>query len=147
MNTTSLLASWTNTRVPDVGKKAEDIFLHIFPGMDYGNYRGDDLGAVFREETDVIDHILKYHMQANHQPGKSYFISKDKNFVYNQLVLETMNRPGKSFPHKPSKKRGVRQKTFFEQVGVHGLSELPCRTVTVIYDRTNNKIITAFPTI
>ena len=46
-----------------------------------------------------------------------------------------------------SHKRGVRQKTFSDIVGVHGLSKDTCYTVTVIYDTTNHKLITAFPTI
>ena len=58
-----------------------------------------------------------------------------------------MNVSDGQFLHKTYKKRGVRQKTFLEQVGVHGLRKVPCHTVTVIYDRTNYKVITAFPTI
>ena len=41
----------------------------------------------------------------------------------------------------------MRQKTFSEIVGVHGFSKDACYTLTVIYDTTNHKLITAFPTI
>ena len=58
-----------------------------------------------------------------------------------------MNVPDKQSPHKTNKKRGVRQKTFLEQVGVYGRRKVPCHTVTVIYELTNYKVITAFPTI
>ena len=78
---------------------------------------------------------------------KSYFVSNDKAFIYKQLVQETMKRPDKSMPHRKLHNRGVRQKTFSEIVGVHGFSKGACYTVTVIYDTTNHKLITAFPTI
>ena len=98
-------------------------------------------------KIDVIEHIERHHMAHSQPRDKSYFVSNDKGFIYNQLVQETMKRPDKSMPHRKLHKRGVRQKTFSDIVGVHGLSKDACYTVTVIYDTTNHKLITAFPTI
>ena len=41
-------------------------------------------------------------------------------------------------PHRKLHNRGVRQKTFSEIAGVHGLSKDACYTVTVTYDPTNS---------
>ena len=98
-------------------------------------------------KIDVIEHIERHHMAHSQRRDKCYFVSIDKGFIYNQLVRETMKRPDKSMPHRKLHKKGVRQKTFSEIVGVHGLSKDACYTVTVIYDTTNHKLITAFPTI
>ena len=88
----------------------------------------------YREESSVMEHISRNHMQPSQVSGKSYFICSDKNYVFEKFVPETMNRPDKSFPYKSYKKRGVRQKTFPEQVGVHGLRNVPCYTVTVLFE-------------
>ena len=119
-----------------------------WPGIDENHHSGAQKHEeeFYREKSNVMDHISKHHMQPSQLSGKSYFICNDKNYVFEKFVQETMNRPDKSFPHKRYKKRGVRQKTFSEQVGVHGLWKVPCYTVTVVYDRTNYKVITAFPT-
>ena len=119
-----------------------------WPGIDENHHSGGEKHEedLCREEPNVMEHISTNHMQPGQFSGKSYFICNDKNYVFEKFVRETMNRPDKSFPHKKYKKRGVRQKTFSEQVGVHGLWKVPCHTVTVIYDRTNYKVITAFPT-
>ena len=102
---------------------------------------------VYRQETNVLEHISENHMKGSHLPRKSYFISDDVSYVFQTFVQDTMNRPDKSFQHRKHRKRGVRQKTFSVQVGIHGRLKVPCHTVTVIYDIKNNDIITAFPTI
>lgn len=102
---------------------------------------------VYREKTNVLQHIAENHMKASHQTGKSYFISDDISYVFETFIQETMNRPDNSFQHRKQRKRGVRQKTFSAQVGIHGRWKVPCYTVTVIYDLENNQVITAFPTI
>lgn len=102
---------------------------------------------VYREKTNVLPHIAENHMKASHLPGKSYFISDDMSYVFETFIQETMNRPDNSFQHRKQRKRGVRQKTFSAQVGIHGRWKVPCYTVTVIYDLENNQVITAFPTI
>ena len=86
-------------------------------------------------------------MKGRHLPGKSYFISDDVSYVFETLVKDTMNRPDRSSQHREHGKRGVRQKTFSVQVGIHGRWKVPCYTVTVIYDLKNNQLITAFPTV
>ena len=118
-----------------------------WPGVDENDHSGQKHEEDFsQEESNVMEHISRNHMQPSQLSGKSYFICNDKQYVYEKFVRETMNKPDKSFPHKRYNKRGVRQKTFTEQVGVHGLRKVPCYTVTVIYDRTNYKVITGFPT-
>ena len=119
------------------------IFCHSVLDDHSGQKHEEDFS---REESNVMEHISRNHMQPSQLSGKSYFICNDKQYVFAKFVRETMNKPDKSFPHKRYKKRGVRQKTFKQQVGVHGLRKVPCYTVTVIYDRTNYKVITAFPT-
>ena len=99
------------------------------------------------EKNDVMERIVRNHMAHSQRCDKSYFVSNDKAFIYKQLVQETMKMPDKSVPHRRLHNRGVRQKTFSEIVGVHGLSKDACYTVTVIYDTANHKLITAFPTI
>ena len=120
-----------------------------WPGIDENHRSGGQKHEenFHRKESKVMEHISRNHMQPSQPSGKSYFLSNDKNYVFEKFVRETMNVPDKQFLHKTYKKRGVRQKTFLEQVGVHGLRKVPCYTVTVIYDHTNYKVITAFPTI
>ena len=117
-------------KLPSTGYKPGDVCVDASP-----------------EKIDVIEHIERHHMAHSQRRDKSYFVSNDKGFIYHQLVQETMKRPDKSMPHRKLHKRGVRQKTFSDIVGVHGLSKDACYTVTVIYDTTNHKLITAFPTI
>ena len=84
-----------------------------WPGVDENDHSGQKHEEDFsREESNVMEHISRNHMQPSQLSGKSYFICNDKQFV-----RETMNKPDKSFPHKRYKKRGVRQKTFKQQVG------------------------------
>ena len=97
-----------------------------------------------QEKIYVMEHIARNHMVHSQRRDKSYFVSNDKAFIYERLVKETMKRPDKSVPHRRLHNRGVRQKTFSEIVGVHGLSKDACYTVTVIYDTTNHKLITAW---
>ena len=111
-----------------------------------GYKQGDVCLGTSPEKIDVMEHIKRCHMAHSQQRDKSIFVSNDKDFIYNQLVQETMKRPDKSMPHRELNDRGVRQKTFSDIVGVHGLSKDACYTVTVIYDTTNHKLITAFPT-
>ena len=102
---------------------------------------------VYREKTNVLQHISENHMKSRHLPGKSYFMSDDMSYVFETFIQDTMNKPDKSFQHKKHRKRGVRQKTFSAQVGIHGRWKVPCYTLTVIYDLKSNQVITAFPTI
>lgn len=74
-------------------------------------------------------------------------MSDDMSYVFETFIQDTMNKPDKSFQHKKHRKRGVRQKTFSAQVGIHGRWKVPCYTLTVIYDLKSNQVITAFPTI
>ena len=67
-----------------------------------------------------------------------------KNYVFEKFVRETMNVPDKQSPHKTNKKRGVRQKTFLEQVGVYGRRKVPCHTVTVIYEGDSGDSVNYF---
>ena len=112
-----------------------------------GYKQGDVSVDISLEKIDVMEHISRNHMAHSQRRDKSYFLSNDKAFIYKHLVQETMKRPDKSMPHRKLHNRGVRQKTFCEIVGVDGFSKDACHTVTVIFDTTNHKLITAFPTI
>ena len=89
-----------------------------WPVVDENDHSGQKHEEDFsREESNVMEHISRNHMQPSQLSGKSYFICNDKQYVFEKFVRETMNKPDKSFPHKRYKKRGVRQKTFKQQVG------------------------------
>lgn len=92
-----------------------------------------------------MQHIER-HMPPSQWTGKSFFISNEIHNVY-ALIKETMDRPDKIFPHRSKRNREVKQKRFTKQVGVHGISQDACYSVTVIIDVTNGEIISAFPTI
>ena len=62
------------------------------------------------------EHIARNHMAHSQRSDKSYFISSDKAFIYQQLVQETTKRSDKSMLHRRLHNRGVRQKTFSEIV-------------------------------
>ena len=85
-----------------------------------GYKQGDVCLGTSPEKIDVMEHIKRCHMAHSQQRDKSVFVSNDKDFIYNQLVQETMKRPDKSMPHRELKDRAVRQKTFPDIVGVHG---------------------------
>lgn len=93
----------------------------------------------------VMEHIAHRHMQPCQNQGSSYFLSKDKQYLCS-LVEQTMKRPDFTCRHRTKREREVRKKRFSTQIGVHGITEAPCYTVTVIYGIKNDVIITAFPT-
>ena len=89
-----------------------------WPGVDENDHSGQKHEEDFsREKSNVMEHISGNHMQPSQLSGKSYLTCNDKQYVFEKFVRETMNKPDKSFPHKRYKKRGVRQKTFKQQVG------------------------------
>ena len=95
---------------------------------------------------DHMKHIVERHMKPLKSKGKSYFLSRNKEYIC-ALVTETMERPDVILQHKNRRDRGVKKKTFLHQVGVHGINkEAPCFTVTVIFN-IEEQIITAFPTL
>ena len=93
----------------------------------------------------VMQHIAKRHMQPQ-QCGRSYFLSSDTEYI-RALVEETMHRPDFISRHKIKRDRGVKKKTFEMQVGVHGITQAPCYSVTLIFHVEDDVIITAFPTV
>ena len=60
---------------------------------------------IYREETNVLEHISENHMKGSHLAEKSYFISDDVSYVFETFVQDTMNRPDKSFQHRKHRKR------------------------------------------
>ena len=60
---------------------------------------------VYRQETNVLEHISENHMKGSHLAEKSYFISDDVSYVFETFVQDTMNRPDKSFQHRKHRKR------------------------------------------
>ena len=94
----------------------------------------------------VMEHIAQNHMFPTPCQGKSYFLSSDRKYVL-AMVKDTTERPDTILPHKYRKDREVRKRKFPLQVGVHGITNVACYCVTVIFSVTNNEIITVFPTV
>ena len=57
-------------KLPSTGYKPGDVCVDASP-----------------EKIDVIEHIERHHMAHSQRRDKSYFVSNDKGFIYNQLVV------------------------------------------------------------
>ena len=92
---------------------------------------------------------VKEHIRANHmypgEQGKSCFLSTCDTTVW-KMVVETFLNPDVTTPHRSDGKRIVLRKKFSWPVGVHGRNGALCFFVTVIYDQSDRRIVTAFPT-
>ena len=91
-----------------------------------------------------MEHVISRHVQPV-KTGRSYFLSQDEKYISDIINQSTAN-PDSRVPHKGAKFKRVLQKRFPFQTGVHGKSGKPCYGVTVIRDKTDNRLITAFPT-
>ena len=90
-------------------------------------------------------HIAKYHMYPK-KKGKGVFYSKDLREI-RVLCMATLLHPDlekddKSYPNRRKLKR-----RFKCAVGEDGLTGRKCYSVTVIYDRMENEVVTAFPSL
>ena len=94
--------------------------------------------------NNVMEHIRTNHMYPREQ-GKSYFLSTCDTTVW-KMVEETFLNPDVTTPHRSDENRIVLQKKFSSPVGVHGRNGALCFFVTLIYDKSDRKIVTAFPT-
>ena len=92
---------------------------------------------------------VKEHIRANHmypgEQGKSFFLSTCDTTVW-KMVEETSLNPDFTTPHRSDGNRIVLRKKFSWPVGVHGRNGALCFFVTVIYDQSDRRIVTAFPT-
>ena len=92
---------------------------------------------------------VKEHIRANHmypgEQGKSCFLSTCETTVW-KIVKETFLNPDVTTPHRSDGNRIVLRKKFSSPVGVHGRNGALCFFVTVIYDQSDRRIVTAFPT-
>ena len=91
-----------------------------------------------------MEHIFQDHMLPTARQGASYFLSRDRQTVRG-MVTET-HETGEVTPHKSGSDRTVLKKKFPTQVGVHGITNAACYSVTVIVDTQSNILITGFPT-
>ena len=99
--------------------------------------------------TCTINDNVKKHIRANHmcprEQEKSCFLSTCDATVW-KTVEETFLNPDVETPHRSDENRVVLRKKFLAPVGVHGRNGTLCFSVTVIYDKWNRRIVTAFPT-
>ncbi|KAL9977329.1 hypothetical protein ACROYT_G014719 [Oculina patagonica] len=93
-----------------------------------------------------IEHIIERHVLPA-QKGTSYFLTSDVQEIF-AIIMEAYRRPNKRFPHRTKRDHFVFQKKFTpQQLGVHGISQAPCYSVTGIFNGKRNVIITAYPTV
>ena len=90
-------------------------------------------------------HITKNHMYPK-KKDKGVFYSKDLKEI-RELCRATLLNPdlekmGKNYPDRRKLKR-----KFRHAVGEDGLMGCKCYFVTVIYDRMENEVVTAFPSL
>ena len=93
-----------------------------------------------------MEHIPQSHMLLMQCLGKSYFFFTDVQYVL-AIVKDTTGRTDTIMPHKCIRDRQVRQKKCEMQVGVHGITNVACYCVTIVFNVKNNEEITAFPTV
>ena len=94
--------------------------------------------------NNVKEHIRARHMYPGEQ-GKSCFLSTCEITVW-KMVEETFLNPDVTTRHRSDENRIVLRKKFLWPVGVHGRNRALCFFVTVIYDKSDRRIVTAFPT-
>ena len=98
--------------------------------------------------TSTLNNV-KEHIRANHmypgEQGKSRFLSTCETTVW-KMVEETFLNPDVTTRHRSDENRIVLRKKFSWPVGVHGKNGALCSFVTVIYDKSDRRIVTAFPT-
>ena len=93
-----------------------------------------------------LEHIAARHVKPLQGNGKSYFLTSDLKRI-EELIKETTENPDVIKRHRTRNDREVKTKAFQTVIGVHGITREPCYNVTVIFNRKDKEIITAFPTI
>ena len=105
-------------------------------------------GNCIHDITCTLNNV-KEHIRANHmypgEQGKSCFLSTCETTVW-KMVEETFLNPDVTTPHRCDENKIVLRKKFPRPVGVHGRNGALCFFVTVIYDKSDRRIVTAFPT-
>lgn len=105
-------------------------------------------GSCIHDITCTLNNV-KEHIRANHmypgEQGKSCFLSTCDTNIW-KMVEETFLNPDVTTPHRCDENKIVLRKKFPRPVGVHGRNGALCFFVTVIYDKSDRRIITAFPT-
>ena len=105
-------------------------------------------GSCIHDITCTLNNV-KEHIRANHmypgEQGKSRFLSTCDTNIW-KMVEETFLNPDVTTPHRCDENKIVLRKKFPRPVGVHGRNEALCFFVTVIYDKSDRRIVTAFPT-
>ena len=118
------------------------------PLNDEENTPLQDVENLARIAGSALSDILKKHVRKNHllpvKQGKSYFLSSQELSVWG-LVQEACNCPDTVTPHRSDVNRYVLKKRFNAPVGIHGKTGSPCECLTVIYDITYQRVVTAFP--
>ena len=92
-----------------------------------------------------MEHIITRHMPPV-KFGNSYFLSRDVTYVYD-LLTQTTTNPDQILPHGRKKGRKVFKKNFPFQVGIHGYNGKPCYGIFAVKDITDDRLITAYPTL
>ena len=99
--------------------------------------------------TCALNDNVKEHIRTNHmyprEQGKSCFLSTCDTTVW-KMVEEAFLNPDVVTPHRSDEKRIVFRKKFSSPVGVQGRNGELCFFVTVIYDKSDRRVVTAFPT-
>ena len=105
-------------------------------------------GSCIHDITCTLNNV-KEHIRANHmypgEQGKSRFLSTCDTNIW-KMVEETFLNPDVTTPHRCDENKIVLRKKFPRPVGVHGRNGALCFFVTVIYDKSDRRIVTAFPT-
>ena len=105
-------------------------------------------GSCIHDITCTLNNV-KEHIRANHmypgEQGKSRFLSTCDTNIW-KMVEETFLNPDVTTPHRCDENKIVLRKKFPWPVGVHGRNGALCFFVTVIYDKSDRRIVTAFPT-
>ena len=105
-------------------------------------------GSCIHDITCTLNNV-KEHIRANHmypgEQGKSCFLSTCDTNIW-KMVEETFLNPDVTTPHRCDENKIVLRKKFPRPVGVHGRNGALCFFVTVIYDKSDRRIVTAFPT-
>ena len=110
----------------------------------------EDVEELARIAGSTLSDAVKKHVKENHMPplkqGKSYFLLCEEASVW-RFVQEACDCPDTVTPHRSNVNRYVLKKRFNVPVGIHGKTASPCVCLTVIYDVTDQRVVTAFPSI
>ena len=90
-------------------------------------------------------HIAKTHMYPQKR-DKSVFYSKDLREI-RELCRATLLYPDLEKMDKNNPNRLVVKRRFKDVVGEHGRTECKCYVTRLIYDRMENEVVTAFPSL